>query len=40
MTKVYLVRHGQTEWNKKLTFRGRVDIPLNEAGHREARAII
>ena len=39
MTKVYLVRHGQTEWNKKLTFRGRADIPLNEAGHREARAI-
>ena len=30
MTKVYLVRHGQTEWNKKLTFRGRIDIPLNE----------
>ena len=39
MTKVYLVRHGQTEWNKKLTFRGRKDIPLNEAGHREAQAI-
>ena len=39
MTKVYLVRHGQTEWNKKLTFRGRIDVPLNEAGHREARAI-
>lgn len=39
MTKVYLVRHGQTEWNKKLTFRGRIDIPLNEDGHREAEAI-
>ena len=39
MTKVYLVRHGQTEWNKKLTFRGRIDIPLNESGHREAEAI-
>lgn len=39
MTKVYLVRHGQTEWNKKLTFRGRIDIPLNEIGHREAEAI-
>lgn len=39
MTKVYLVRHGQTEWNKKLTFRGRVDIPLNEAGHMEAQAL-
>jgi broad specificity phosphatase PhoE len=40
MTKIYLVRHGQTEWNKKLTFRGRVDIQLNETGHREARAIL
>jgi broad specificity phosphatase PhoE len=39
MTKIYLVRHGQTEWNKTLTFRGRADIPLNEAGHREAKAI-
>jgi len=39
MTKVYLVRHGQTEWNKKLIFRGRIDVPLNEAGHREAKAI-
>jgi len=39
MTKVYLARHGQTEWNKKLTFRGRIDVPLNEAGHREARAL-
>ena len=39
MTKVYLVRHGQTEWNKKLTFRGRRDIPLNERGRQEAKAI-
>jgi len=39
MTKVYLIRHGQTEWNKKLTFRGRVDIPLNERGRQEAKAI-
>jgi len=39
MTKVYLARHGQTEWNKKLTFRGRIDVPLNEAGYREARAL-
>lgn len=39
MTNVYLVRHGQTEWNKKMTFRGRADIPLNEVGRREARAI-
>jgi len=39
MTKVYLARHGQTAWNKKLTFRGRADIPLNKGGHSEAEAI-
>ncbi len=39
MTRVYLVRHGQTEWNRSLVFRGRVDIPLNERGHKEAKAI-
>lgn len=39
MTKIYLVRHGQTKWNKDLIFRGRKDIPLNETGNREAEAI-
>lgn len=39
MTRVFLVRHGQTEWNAQLIFRGRKDIPLNERGRREARAI-
>ncbi|RPI99981.1 MAG: histidine phosphatase family protein [Deltaproteobacteria bacterium] len=36
MTSVYLVRHGQTAWNKEEVFRGRTDIPLNETGLREA----
>ena len=39
MTKIYLVRHGQTEWNTQLIFRGRKDIPLNERGHKQARTI-
>jgi broad specificity phosphatase PhoE len=39
MTEVFLVRHGQTEWNAQLLFRGRKDIPLNERGRGEARAI-
>jgi len=39
MTDIYLVRHGQTEWNTQLIFRGRKDIPLNERGHKQARAI-
>jgi broad specificity phosphatase PhoE len=35
MTKVYLVRHGQTAWNVGEIFRGRADIPLDETGKRE-----
>jgi broad specificity phosphatase PhoE len=35
MTSIYLVRHGQTAWNKEEIFRGRSDVPLNETGLRE-----
>ncbi len=31
-TRIYLVRHGMTDWNKKLMIQGRCDIPLNEDG--------
>jgi broad specificity phosphatase PhoE len=36
MTSVYLVRHGQTAWNREEIFRGRTDIPLDETGLRQA----
>jgi broad specificity phosphatase PhoE len=39
MTRIYLVRHGQTEWNRELRFRGRADISLNENGFKQAQAI-
>jgi probable phosphoglycerate mutase len=39
MTRVYLVRHGTTDWNKEEIFRGRVDCKLNETGQTEARAL-
>lgn len=37
-TCVILVRHGQTEWNRFERFRGRADVPLNEAGILQAAA--
>ena len=36
MTSIYLVRHGQTAWNKEEIFRGRTDISLDETGLKEA----
>ena len=37
-TTIYLVRHGQTAWNKEEVFRGRTDIPLDETGLKEAES--
>ncbi len=39
MTKIYLVRHGQTQWNREEIFRGTVDVPLNEIGRKEAQLV-
>lgn len=39
MAKLFLVRHGQTDWNKDHKLMGIVDIPLNEDGKTEAKDI-
>lgn len=38
-TRLYLVRHGETEWNKSLKYQGHQDIPLSETGIRQAQKL-
>ncbi len=39
MTTILLIRHGETEWNRELIFRGRADIPLSARGREQARLL-
>ncbi len=36
---IYLIRHGQTRWNKEEIFRGQYDIPLDDFGRKQALAV-
>lgn len=38
-TDILLVRHGQTEWNRVVRFRGRTDLGLDQVGWTQARAL-
>jgi probable phosphoglycerate mutase len=33
---LYVMRHGQTDWNKEKKLQGRVDVPLNKTGLQQA----
>lgn len=38
MKTLYIVRHGETDWNKMGKYQGITDIPLNENGLNQAKA--
>ncbi len=38
-TNFILIRHGETEWNRKRLIQGHSDSPLTELGRKQARAV-
>jgi probable phosphoglycerate mutase len=39
VTTLLLVRHGETDWNAERRWQGHADVPLNDRGREQARAL-
>lgn len=39
MTTFYVIRHGETDWNRSGRWQGHTDTPLNNAGRSQARSL-
>ncbi|MBB6453338.1 putative phosphoglycerate mutase [Salirhabdus euzebyi] len=39
MTIIGIVRHGMTDWNKARRLQGQTNVPLNEIGRQQAKAV-
>jgi probable phosphoglycerate mutase len=39
MTRLALIRHGMTEWNREKRIQGRIDQPLSATGRRQLQAL-
>ena len=39
MANIYLVRHGETQWNRGARLQGTFDVPLNQRGIRQAQGL-
>lgn len=39
VTRIYLIRHGETDWNRVGLYQGTTDVPLNHRGREQARVV-